>query len=81
MIVEIISLTEEAIKERDYCDAIKIEIDGKAVFSVYDGEPEDNTLNRNFNDCRKINNLMQKAYDAGKAGHSFEIIYLKVDEI
>jgi hypothetical protein len=44
------------------------------VFSASDGEPEDNTLSRNFNDCYKIGEMMERAYKAGKAGEPFEII-------
>lgn len=41
--------------------------------SFFDGEPEDNNLNRNFNDCYSIENLIKKAYEAGKNGEVLEI--------
>lgn len=48
-------------------------VDGEKVFDVGDGEPEDNTLGRNFNDCFGIPDLLQKAYNAGKSGEQLEI--------
>ena len=52
-------------------DALIIQIDGKTVFSAFDGEPEDNSLCRNFGDCFGIGDLMKQAYDAGKLDDSF----------
>ena len=75
------SLTEEAIERRDYRDVLTISIDGKKEFSVSDGEPEDATLGRDFNDCWSIGDLMEKAYKAGAAGESFEMEAIEVDEI
>lgn len=49
-------------------------VDGKEVFSVHDGEPEDSTLGRNFSACFNIPELLQKVYDAGKSGEQLEII-------
>ena len=63
------SLTDEAIEDRDYRDYLTITIDGKESFCVYDGESEDATLARDFNDCWGIVDLMKKAYDAGIVSH------------
>lgn len=54
-------------------NSIEIFIDDKRVFCACDGEPEDNTLNRNFNDCLKITCLLKQAYEAGQRGETFEI--------
>ena len=67
------SLTEEAQKERDYRNAMEISVDGKRVFSAWDGEPEDATLARDFNDCWSIPELMEQAYSAGVANDTFSI--------
>ncbi len=75
------SLTDVAVERRDYRDALTISIDGKKEFMVFDGELEDATLGRDFNDCWSIGNLMEKAYKAGVAGESFEIELIQVDEI
>ena len=72
------SLTDEEIEERDYRDYLTISIDGKKSFSVSDGEPEDATLARDFNDCWGIVDLMKKAYDAGVKGEAFSIERLRV---
>lgn len=64
----------DVLEDFDYCDAIEIEIDGKTVFSVYDGDTEDNSLNRNFSDCYRISELLEMAFDAGVNGEKLEII-------
>jgi len=67
------SRAEADLDRYDYRDAYEIEIDGKTVFSVHDGEPEDNSLGRNFNDCYRITSLLKRAYEAGKNGEEFTI--------
>ena len=79
--VEIFSLTEEEQERRDYRNALEIRFDGSRVFSVYGGEPEDSNLCRDFNDCWKIPDLIEKAYKAGLSGEELEIINSEVDEI
>lgn len=64
---------QEIIEEHDgYSSSIEILIDGKRVFCVSDGEPEDNNLSRNFSDCYMILELLRRAYEAGKRGEPFE---------
>lgn len=59
--------------DEDECsEALAIKIDGEKAVSFYDGEPEDRTLGRCFNDCYSIGELMKKAYEAGKNGEKFE---------
>ena len=80
MKIEEITLTEEA-QSKILGNSILIKIDGMEVFNVYDGEHEDNNLSRNFNDCLGIIGMMKKAFNAGKNGETFDIIYHEVDEI
>ena len=80
MKITVKSLTNEAIKNWDYHEAMAIVIDGKQCFSVHDGELEDANLCRDFNDCWKIPELMERAFNAGKNGEKFEIENLKLDE-
>lgn len=58
--------------------SIEISIDGEEVLSVHDGEPEDNNLCRNFNDCWNIVGMMKMAHEAGQRGEPFE--YTKTSE-
>ncbi|WP_315117928.1 hypothetical protein [uncultured Clostridium sp.] len=81
MKVKVISLTEEVIEERDYRDAVAIEIDGKKVFEVRDDEPEDSNLSRSFSDVWKIPELMEMAFIAGSKHEDLEIISEEVEEI
>ena len=75
MEVEVISLAEEVVEERDNRDSLQIKINGVRVFSVGDGKPEDSNLSRDFNDCWKIPNLMKKAHHAGVIGNEITIKY------
>ena len=81
MKVSVTTLTDFAIKQRDYQEVLEIHINGKSCFSVSDGEPEDANLSRDFNDCWNIPELMKEAFEAGKNGEEFEIKNLQVDEL
>lgn len=81
MKVDVRSLTDEGQAKRDYRDVYTIIIDGKEVFSVWDGEPEDANLSRDFNDVLKIPDLMKRAYLAGLKGEGFSTVVEKVDDI
>ena len=74
MIVEVTMATDK-LDDRDY---LKIEVDGKTVFKAMDGEPEDNTLCRNFNDCFGIGELIRDAFHAGKEGGACLLITKKI---
>jgi hypothetical protein len=81
MKVIVYSLTEKGQERRDYRDVLEIEVDGKRAFSVYDGEPEDATLARDFSDCWSIGGLMEDAHKAGVNGEPFSLEYRKEDEV
>lgn len=59
--------------EYDCRCSLEIEVDGKMVFLVCDGEPEDSNLQRDFSDCYKVIDLMLMAYNAGKNGEEFTL--------
>lgn len=47
--------------------------DGKSdSLSFFDGEPEDNNINRNFNDVYNIASMLKLAYECGKRGEEYE---------
>ncbi len=68
-----------ATDKNDYRDGLIIQIDGKTVFSAFDGEPEDNTLGRNFSDCYSIVDLMEQAFEASTNRESLNIAVHDVD--
>lgn len=78
MRVEVLSLPDHELSDYDYRDVVEIRVDGKLVWQVYDSEPEDNTLNRAFKDCRRVDALMRLAYDAGVRGEKFDVVKRKV---
>ena len=57
-----------------------VEVDGTQVFGVGDGEPEDGTLGRDFNDVYKLPDLMRMAYEAGQRGEELTFEQEEVDE-
>ncbi|MED1792847.1 hypothetical protein P4V54_09200 [Brevibacillus nitrificans] len=61
---------------QDFQESLAIQINGDKVFSVHDGEPEDNFLSRNFSDCQKIAKLMKLSWEAGLDNEPFEIEYI-----
>lgn len=69
MNIEVFTATDD----HDCRNAIVIHVDGKEVFSAYDGEPEDNTLCRNFNHAYSVAGLMKVAHEAGVVGQSITI--------
>ena len=64
----------------DCRNSLEIQVDGKTKFNVHDGEPEDNTLCRNFNDCYSVADLMKLAHEAGARGETFEIEHKEEEE-
>ncbi len=66
---------------KDYRYTLTIDIDGRQAFRVHDGESEDATLNRDFNDCYQVANLMRRAHEAGARGEPFEIEMVEVGGI
>jgi len=63
----------KSFDEDEYRSGLEIYVDDNSVFSVYDGEPEDNSLRRNFNDCYNIVSLLRVAFTAGAEGKEFVI--------
>ncbi len=57
-----------------------VDVDGKRVFSVGDGEPEDSNLSRDFRDVHKLPDLMRMAYEAGQRGEELTFEQEEVDE-
>lgn len=62
-------------------EAMAINIDGKEVFRVMDGEPEDSNLCRDFSDCYKLPKILKKVFDAGKAGETFSLKRIKDENL
>ena len=75
------TLSEDGLEENDYCDQLKITIDGKTTINLFDGEPEDMTLNRNLNCCYSIMEMLEKVYEMGKNGDVVEFEYIAHDDL
>ncbi len=80
MKVKILTLTDEASEERDYSQLLAVEVDGKTRIKVYDGEPEDNNLSRNFSGCYGIGELLEEVYRAGYNKETFSLTKKEVSE-
>ncbi|MDQ0174413.1 hypothetical protein [Bacillus chungangensis] len=68
--MEVIEI-HNTIDEDEMREALTIQVNGKTLFNVFDGEPEDRLLMRDFNDCYNIVDLMRLAYQAGRDGEGF----------
>lgn len=70
-------ITIDKYNEDTGCGSYKIIVEtnngSRNDISFYDGEPEDNTLGRNFNDVYSIPDLLKIAYEAGKNGEEWEL--------
>jgi hypothetical protein len=81
MNIEVITRTEEEMCNCDYRQAFHIKINDKVVFQVWDGEPEDANLSRDFSDVYSIPELMREAYSAGKQGEDFKMVNVESADI
>ncbi len=81
MKVKQIVFSEKALEEWDFRGFLQIEIDGFQKFRFLDGELEDATLARDYNDVYKIISVMKEAYQAGKDGKDFEVEEIEVDDL
>ena len=79
MKVKVFSLSEKGLRDNDYRSILKITIDGEEMFEVGEGEPEDATLSRDFNDCWRVPSLIKAAYRAGLSNEKLEIERVTVD--
>jgi hypothetical protein len=78
-----ILVIEKTSTDEDYQGTVTIEekkddLPPRTIFNVFDGEPEDNTLGRNFNDCNQVAALLEKFYNYGKSGVVVEFAYDEV---
>lgn len=68
MRIEIVQRTSEEKSKCEDREALVIRVNGKDFMSFYDGEPEDNTLSRNFSDIFRIEELINNVIEALKDG-------------
>ena len=73
-------IVETITTDDDYRQTLTIEVDGKGIFGVGDGEPEDSNLSRDFSDCLIVTDLMKMAYEAGKNGEEWEYELIEENE-
>lgn len=58
---------------------LMIFFDERLVFDVYDGEPEDNNLMRNFKSCYSVPGMLREIYEAGLSGKEIEFKFIEGD--
>ena len=76
--------SESKMESCDNQDALKITVkrgDNTITLSFHDGEPEDNTISRNFSGIINILTVMNMAYEAGRAGEKLEVEKEESDDI
>ena len=62
----------EFLTDDDYVEILTIDA-GDIKLEFGDSPPEDNTLKRNFQDVYKIEELIKKAYQAGRDNNGLEL--------
>lgn len=80
MKITVTTLSEEGLEANYWRDSMKIE-SPKHTLYFHDGELEDNSIGRNFQDVHTIADLMKETFAAAKAGEELEVIYLEADDI
>ncbi len=80
MNVTVKSLNDEGMENRGDKDIYQIQIDS-SEYTFFDGEPEDNTLQRNFAFVFSIPRMLEKAFKAGKNGEEFNLKTTQVFDI
>lgn len=73
----------EEIFEKHHSSRLSYDIliDAKTIFSVSDGEPEDNSLWRGFSDCLKLIDILETVYKLGLKHVPVEFIRVNKDAI
>ena len=79
MEITTITLSDIGLEARDWQGTYAIKFDDKTIFEVWDGEPEDNNISRNFNDIYSIPKLLQQVYEIGKRGEELSFNTIQVD--
>lgn len=64
----------------EYRQFYEIQVNGKTVLEVGDGEPEDSNLSRDFSGVLSVPSLMHMAHLAGTAGEPFTVEHRDIDE-
>jgi hypothetical protein len=80
MKIKEINSSDKFHEDWDYRGYYALETEGKKL-SFLDGEPEDNSLGRNFNGVYSILDLVKLAYEAGKNGEELEIESVEIDDL
>jgi len=66
--------TNNGTEDNDWMASYEILINGKSVFLVHDGEPEDNNLSRNFSGIYSLAAILNVIHIAGLNGEVLEYI-------
>lgn len=79
------TLSTDGLESNDWRSAVTIKIDGieddPVILTFHDGEPEDNSLGRNFADVMLIPNLIASVIEKGSVISSIITYDVEVDSI
>lgn len=65
MKIRVLTPKKEDVEKLGLYRYIEIEVDGSRDLSFLEGEPEDATFERDLSDCKRIPEILKKAYEAG----------------
>lgn len=81
MQIEFIHRSPEEVERCEYRDAFVVRVNDRDFMQFFDGEPEDNSLARNFSDVRRIKSLVEKVEEAIADGELIAITERNSDDI
>lgn len=81
MQVTVLSFSNKLLKQENYRNGYAIKTDKNVNLKFIEGEPEDASISRDYNDVFKITDLIEVAYQAGMNKEKIEIIYKETDDI
>jgi hypothetical protein len=69
------TITFLSAQDQDYRDAFAVLVDGEVLMEFMDGEAEDASLSRDYNDLYQIPDLVNKVIKAREVGYTVELKY------
>ena len=82
MKITITELSDKGSKAYDYRNFYQLDIESSTIrLRFLDGEPEDATLGRDYNDVYKIIDALRIAHEAGIKGEGLGVVHKEVDDL
>ena len=82
MKIEFLTLSQDAVAKNDYRDEVAVMVNGKKIMHFRDGgEPEDNSLGRDWSDIYMIKSLVKEMIAMAAIGEEIQFEESEVEEL